>query len=144
MQKLDPEIELLRGGQSERAASLQPLKVRLAHHDVSLLCDQAYSQLRPIIPQKLRYDVFKLYHSWSHPGARTGIKLISSPFVWNGMKRDIRQWTWECQACTRAKIERHNVAPLDNVITPLKNRFANVYVDITGPLGKAMVTTIYS
>ena len=115
MQKLDPEIELLRGGQLKKAASLQPIEVRLADHDVSLLCDQAYSRLRPIIPQGLRYDVFKLYHSWSHPGAQTGIELISSRFVWNGMKRDIRQWTRECQACARAKIQRHNVAPLDNV-----------------------------
>ena len=104
MQKLDPEIKLLRAGQSEKAASLQPIEVCLADHDVSLLCDQAYSQLRPIIPQKLRYDVFKLCHSWSHPGAQTGMKLISSRFVWNGIKRDIRQWTWECQAVARAKI----------------------------------------
>ena len=137
MQKLDPEIELLRGGQSEKAASLQPIEVRLADHDVSLLCDQAYSRLRPIIPQGLRYDVFKLYHSWSHPGAQTGIKLISSRFVWNGMKRDIRQWTRECQACARAKIQRHNVAPLDNVTPTPKDRFTNVYVDITGPLGES-------
>ena len=54
MQKLDPEIELLRGGQSEKAASLQPIEVRLADHDVSLLCDQAYSRVHPIIPQGLR------------------------------------------------------------------------------------------
>ena len=89
MRKLDPEIELLRAGQSEEAASLQPIEVRLVDHDVSLLCDQAYLRLRPIIPHGLRYDVFKLYHSWSHPGAQTGIKLISSCFVWNDMKRDI-------------------------------------------------------
>ena len=103
MRKLDPEIELLRGGQSEKAASLQPIEVRLADHDVSLFYDQAYLQLCPIIPQGLRYDVFKLYHFWSHPGAQTGIELISSCFVWNGMKRDIRLWARECQTCARQK-----------------------------------------
>ena len=136
MQKLDPEIELLRGGQSEKAASLQPIEVRLVDHDVSLLCDQAYSRLHPIIPPGLRYGVFKLFHFWSHPGIQTGIKLISSRFVRNGMKRDIRQWIRECQACARAKIQRHNVALLNNVTPPPKDRFANVYVDIMGLLGE--------
>ena len=126
----------MRGGQSEKAASLQPIEVRLVDHDVSLLCDQAYSRLRPIIPPGLRYGVFKLFHFWSHPGTQTGIKLISSRFVWNGMKRDIRQWIRECQACARAKIQRHNVALLDNVTPPPKGRFANVYVDIMGILGE--------
>ena len=53
------------------------------------------------------------------------------------MKRDIRQWTRECQACDRAKIQRHNVAPLDNETPTPKDRFTNVYLDITGPLGES-------
>ena len=58
------------------------------------------------------------------------------------MKLDIRQCTREYQTCAREKIQRHNVAPLNNV-TPLpKDCFANVYVDIMVPLG--MVTTIFS
>ena len=44
---------------------------------------------------------------------------------------------WESQACASAKIQRHNVAPLDNATPPPKDRFTNLYVDITGPLGES-------
>ena len=96
MQKLDSELEPLRCGQSEKFASLQPMEVQQADHDISLLCDQVNSQLRPIILQKLLYDFFKLYPSWLHPVAQTRIKLISSHLVWIKMKRDIRQWIRKC------------------------------------------------
>ena len=51
------------------------------------------------------------------------------------MKCDIRQWTRECQASARAKIQRHNVAPLDSITTPPRDRFASVYVDIMNSFG---------
>ena len=76
-------------------------------------------------------------HSWTHPGANTGSKLISHCFLWHEIKQDIRQWTKECQACARSKIQRYNIAPLVNVTPPLRGRFTNVYVDINGPLGNS-------
>ena len=136
-QRGDPEIERLRQGESIAAPSLRVTPVLLADHGISLLCDASHGRLRPIIPSNMRFDVFHLYHSWSHPGANTGIKLISHRFVWHRMKRDIRQWTRECQACARSKIQRHNIAPLANVTPPPSGRFTNVYVDISGPLGNS-------
>ena len=51
------------------------------------------------------------------------------------IRQDIRKWTRECQACARAKVQRHNISPLSTVTPPPSRRFINVYVDITGPLG---------
>ena len=133
-QRGDHEIEHLRQGESIDAPSLKVTPVLLTDHGISLLCDTSHGRLHPFIPFNMRFEVFHLYHSWSHPGANTDIKLISRRFVWHGMKRDIRQWTRECQVCARSKILRHNIAPLVNVTPPPRGLFTNVYVDKTGPL----------
>ena len=88
-----------------------------------------------IILFNMRFDVFLLYHCWSHPGANTGIKLIRHHFAWHEKKRDIGQWTRQCQACTRSKNLLHSIAPLVKVTPPPRGRFTNVYVNITGSLG---------
>ena len=130
-QHSDPEINLLC---RTNDTSLQLVEVPLADHDFRLLCDSSRCKLRPIIPSSLRTTVFKHYHHWSHPGTRTSIKLIGDRFVWPGMRKDIAEWTRECQSCSRAKITRHNKAPLAAVSPPPTERFTHIYVDLTGPL----------
>ena len=103
-QRGDPEIERLRQCESIDAPSIKVTPVLLADHGIGLLCDTSHGHLHPIIPFDMRFDVFHLYHSWSYPGANTGIKLISHRFVCNGMSRDIRQRTRECQAWSLSKI----------------------------------------
>ena len=127
----DPEINLLC---RTNDTSLQLVEVPLADHDFRLLCDSSRGKLRPIIPSSLRSTVFKHYHHWSHPGTRTGIKLIGDRFVWPRMRKDIAEWTRECQNCNRAKITRHNKAPLAAVSPPPTERFTHIYVDLAGPL----------
>ena len=136
-QRSESELDELRLGNLDSNMSFQLVQVALVDNDISLLCDKPYSRLRPIIPKALRPDIFCLYHSWSHPGAKTGIKLVGQRFVWPGMRQDIRKWTQECQACARAKVQRHNISPLSTVTPPPSGRFTNVYVDITGPLGSS-------
>ena len=136
-QRSDPELDQLRLGNLDSNMSFQLVQVALADHDISLLCDKSHSRLRPIIPKALRPDIFRLHHSWFHPGAKTGIKLVGQRFVWPGMRQDIRKWSRECQACARAKVQRHNISPLSTVTPPPSGRFTNVYVDITGPLGSS-------
>ena len=67
-QRGDPEIERLGQGESIDAPSLKVTPVLLAVHGISLLCDTSHGRLRLIIPTNMRFDVFHLYHSWSHPG----------------------------------------------------------------------------
>ena len=127
----DPEINLLC---RTNDTSLQLVEVPLADHDFRLLCDFSRGKLRPIIPSSLRSTVFKHYHYWSHPGTRTGIKLIGDRFVWPGMRKDIAEWTRECQNCNRAKITRYNKALLAAVSPPPTERFTHIYADLIGPL----------
>ena len=136
-QKGDPEIERLRQGESIDALSLKVTPVLLADHGTSLFCNTSHGHLHPIIPSNIRFDVFHLYHSWSHPGANTGIKLISNRIVCRGMKRDICHQSRKCQACACSKLQRQNIAPLVNASPLPRGRFTNVYVDITRPLGNS-------
>ena len=131
-QERDPEVSELR---HNNTTSLSLVEVPLADHDVSVLCDDSQGRLRPIAPSSMRLKIFQHIHNWSHPGVTTGNKLVGSRFVWPGMRKDVAQWTRECQACAKTKINRHNVAPLDFVSPPPKGRFTHIYVDLTGPLG---------
>ena len=81
-QRGDPEIERLRQGESIDAPSLEVNPILLADHGIGLLCYTSHGRLRPIFLFNMRFDVFHLYHSCSHPG----IKLISHRFVWHGIR----------------------------------------------------------
>ena len=137
LQRQNRQIKQLRRGEGASSTFCKLTQVPLAEHGISLLCDSSYHRLRPIIPSKLMFDIFHLYHSWSHPGANTGIKSTGARFVWCNMRKDIQRWTKECHACARAKIRCLDEASLAT-ITPLPSgRFSDVFVNITGPLGES-------
>ena len=125
-QREDSYVEQLRQGSLPVETSSQIIQVPLAEHGVSLLCDDSGPHTRPIIPASMAYTVFRQYHSWSHPGAKTGIKLIRKHLVWKNMKHDIWKWTRECQGYARAKIQRRTVSPLDAVTPPPNGRYLMV------------------
>ena len=77
-QRVDNETQQLR---LQNSTSLRLVEVPLADHGISLLCDDSQSRLRPIIPQSLPFAVFQQFHSLSHPGIKTGVKLIGDRFV---------------------------------------------------------------
>ena len=92
-QRGEHKIERLRQGESINTSSLKVPPVLLANHGISVLCDTSHGRQIPIVSSNMRFNVFHLYHFWSHSGANSGVKLISHRFMWHGMKRDIRQWT---------------------------------------------------
>eukprot|EP00731_Ephydatia_muelleri_P025879 Em0017g962a len=53
----------------------------------TLLYDTSTGHARPVVPVSWRRQVFDLMHSLSHPSIRTTRKLISSKFVWNGLRK---------------------------------------------------------
>ncbi|KAJ8401807.1 hypothetical protein AAFF_G00377780 [Aldrovandia affinis] len=77
--------------------------------------------------------VFDSVHSLSHPGQKASQRLVSSKYVWHGLKKDVREWAAGCMECQRAKIHRHVKAPLAVFEVP-ERRFDHVNVDIVGPL----------
>ena len=85
--------------------SLQLKNILLAEQGTALLCDGSQNRVRVVVPNKLRFTIFKMYHSLSHPGIDATAKLIQRAFVWYNMKRDIPSWVRECQACAKSKVQ---------------------------------------
>ena len=53
----------------------------------SVLCDISTGRARPIVPEAWREAVFHAVHGLSHPGIETTKKLVSTKFVWHGLKK---------------------------------------------------------
>ncbi|VDL57679.1 unnamed protein product, partial [Hymenolepis diminuta] len=62
---------------------------------------------------------------------RATAKLITDHFVWPSCRKDIANWTKTCQACQRAKVDKHTKAPLGTFPLP-DSRFDHVHMDIVG------------
>ena len=60
-------------------------------------------------------------------------RLLSTRFVWHGIKKDIRNWCRECHDCQTSKVTRHIHSPVEKLPLP-DARFAEVHVDLVGPL----------
>ena len=83
----------------------------------------------------MRRAVFQHFHSSSHPGIKSETKSIGRLMVWRDMRKDIKQWTKECQACARSKVIRRNTINVEVVTPPPRGRFTHVYLNIISPLG---------
>ena len=101
--------------------------------DVTLLCDVSTGRPRPFVPEKFRREVFNTIHSLSHPSIRSTVKLVTQKFVWNSVRRDVRQWSRTCLDCQKSKVFRHTDSGIGQFPHP-KRRFGHVHVDIVGPL----------
>ena len=82
--------------------------------DVSLLYDVSLGKPRPVVPRSWTYRVFEVVHSLAHPGPRPTQRAVADRFVWHGLKKNIRRWCKECNACQTAKIHCHTRAPISS------------------------------
>lgn len=128
-QTADEELSRLLRGES----SLRLEKLRVPNCRTELYCDVSTPSPRPFVPKSLRRQIFDSLHSLSHPGANASTKLVAERYVWPGVRKDCRQWSRQCLACQRAKVNRHVSSPLGTFGLP-RARFAFVHVDIIGPL----------
>ena len=124
--------------------------LRLKEHTVPdfnspLLLDTSLSIPRVIVPYNLTKHVFDAVHSLSHPGIRASRQLISERFVWEGMQKDIAEFTRACVRCQQSKIHLHSSASLQSFLQP-DSRFSAIHCDLVGPLpescGYAYLLTI--
>ena len=124
-----------RGIQTLRASDtgLRLEEVAVGDAGVRLWCDLSTGQPRPLVPAGWRRNIFEAVHNLSHPGRKPTVKLVSRKFVWQGLKRDVREWVDACVACQRAKVHIHTKAPFDTFSVP-ERRFDHVNVDLVGPL----------
>ncbi|BHF80805.1 hypothetical protein SprV_0702393300 [Sparganum proliferum] len=98
----------------------------------TILCDVSRGASRPLVPSQMRHDVFSTLHNLAHPGIRTTQRLVGERFVWPSMNTDIRQWTRSCLSCQKAKVGRHNKAPIGTFLAP-DARFTHVHIDLGVP-----------
>ena len=89
-----------------------------------LLCDTSTGKLRPIVPRAFRRQIFSSVHDLSHPGPRPTQRMLSSRFVWPGLKKDVRDWCRACHSCQSAKIARHITTPVVK-FEPASRRFGS-------------------
>ena len=82
----DHETQCLKAG----VTNLKLMDVLLDGDDnLTLLCDSSQGNIRPVVPESFRHEIFNLIHNLSHPGARFTCKLVSARFVWKGLNRDV-------------------------------------------------------
>ena len=113
--------------------SLEISTQKLPSSSKTLLIDLSTGIARPLVPQSHRQKIFDLLHGLAHPGIKASLKLISQRFVWPGMRKDIKNWVKTCISCQRAKVQRHNVTPLQRFASA-DERFSHVHLDLVGPL----------
>lgn len=89
--------------------------------------------IRPYVPEKLRYEIFKLVHNLSHPGAKQTVNLVSERFVWPFLKKDIKKFVQECIQCQLSKVNRHNKTIIKSIPNDVP-KLSTVHIDIVGPL----------
>lgn len=99
----------------------------------TLWCDVSLGNIRPVIPESYRQNVFKMYHDLAHPGPKATAKLIASKCVWPKMEKEIREWAKACIPCQKSKISRHVKSPIGEFPKTTK-RFEAVHIDLVGPL----------
>ncbi|GBM17723.1 Transposon Ty3-I Gag-Pol polyprotein [Araneus ventricosus] len=88
-QQDDEELDLL----LKQPTNLTLQKLQVPNTDVMLYCDISTQVIRPYIPKKHRYQVFRNLHDLAHPGVRATVRLICSRFVWPKMKQDNKKVT---------------------------------------------------
>ncbi|KAM0726712.1 Transposon Ty3-I Gag-Pol polyprotein [Formica fusca] len=108
-------------------------KVAIPGTTTTVYCDTSTPITRPYVPQQFRRRVFNSLHSLAHPGAKASAKLIAQRYVWPRIQQDCSRWAKTCIQCQRAKITRHNVAPIGEFDPPTR-RFQHIHMDIVGPM----------
>lgn len=98
----------------------------------SLVCHTTNSTTRPYLTKTFRRTAFESLHDISHPGIRTTKKIITGKFYWPSMNKDITNWSKNCIACQKSKVQRHTMSELGQFLP--SNRLEHIHLDIVGPL----------
>jgi len=98
--------------------ALQLERILIPGNSVELYCDTSYGKSRPYVSSPLRLQIFNSLHSFSHPGFKATVELVSQRFVWPNIQKDCRIWARACQPCQRSKVSRRTITPVRNFTLP--------------------------
>ena len=124
-QQQDEEIQRMRSAGFRQHVLKEVLD---EHTGISMLCSEFQGRLRPIVPAKMRRDIFQKMHSIDHLGKKATMKKIGMRYFWPGMNRDVKSWIKTCPSCQKVKTQRHTVSELQPF--PPSDRFEHVHIDI--------------
>ncbi|KII65807.1 Transposon Tf2-6 polyprotein [Thelohanellus kitauei] len=100
-----------------------------------ILYHQSRRGLRPVLPEKLRFSLFKSFHEKSlcHSGVNKTTDAISDIAYWPTIKDDILTWITQCESC---QLNKHkNFTPKAQLTSvPIDHDCQRWQVDFTGPL----------
>lgn len=111
---------------------IQSHSLKLKTTKEGVLVDTSKSNTRIALPECFRFNEFERLHNLCHQGSNATIRLISSRYVWPGMRAEIRKWCRFCQICQANKITRHTKSPLGSI--PNLGKFKVLHIDLVGPL----------
>ncbi len=101
--------------------------------NILFVCDQSTGVPGPVVSVYLRRKIFNTLHGLDHPGIKASVGLIMESFAWNGLQKDVREWTRCCIPCQTIKVHRHKKAPIGTFDVP-DARFHHDHIDLVGPL----------
>lgn len=134
-QQLDTEIQNLKKN-GFKNQKFQEVNFGSKKNKTIIFCNFYRNNNCPVVPQKLRYNVFLQLHSISHPGIKSTLRQLRSRFYWPGMTKDIKRWSKACHQCQITKVTRHTKSELENF--PKASRFEHIHLDVVvlGPDGE--------
>ncbi|UYV84003.1 hypothetical protein LAZ67_X000860 [Cordylochernes scorpioides] len=98
-----------------------------------LWCDTSTANIRPYLPKSHRMRMFHQIHGLSHPGIRSTIKQMTQRFICPSIRKDVLQWSRDCRACQRNKINRHTKTSF-GTFQMSTEKFNDIHIDLVGPL----------
>lgn len=85
------------------------------------------------IPPVLRQDIFRELHSRgpaAHPGIKGSTAVITNDYYWPGLRRDVKEWTKNCDTCQRMKNRTQKPHGLLKPIDPVPRFWGVVATDL--------------
>jgi cleavage and polyadenylation specificity factor subunit 1 len=128
-QSNNPQLQDIIAGKQPSSLSLQPR----TSPDGVLYSDFSTGNARMFVPAIHRRWVFNALHGQAHGGRRPTLRLIKARYVWPDMDREISKWVRCCEACQRAKVQRHTSSSITPFVSP-EQRFGHIHHDLVGPL----------
>lgn len=104
--------------------------------DISL---NIISKRETIKDDNKRMEIIKTFHdnpSSGHPGVNRTCEKISRFYVWNSMKKQVKEYIKKCVLCKKNKITTLKAAPMQ-ITSTATEAMEVVYMDVVGPINPA-------
>ncbi|KII65995.1 Transposon Tf2-9 polyprotein [Thelohanellus kitauei] len=107
-------------------------EIKIGDLGTNLICDVSTGKPPPLVLPDWRRRVFDMIHNISHPSIRATKNLISSKFMWEGLRKQVTERAKKCLSCQSSKVYKHVKSPFGSYALPSK-RFNHINVDIVWP-----------